>query len=103
MKQAHVAESYTAYLEGALPEPGDHGQPNPEQATMDREANTLLAQALEELPAQDRALLALRYRQGLSDSEVSEATGMPVNTVKTRIFRARGTLRERLSPLSEEG
>ena len=44
-------------------------------------------------------LLDLRYREGLSHSEVSEVTGIPVNTVKTRVFRARGYLKNILSPL----
>jgi RNA polymerase sigma-70 factor (ECF subfamily) len=77
----------------------DEGAPSPEQQTEAKEAGELLARAMDELPAQDRVLLELRYREGLSDSEVSEATGMPVNTVKTRIFRARGRLRSWLAPL----
>jgi RNA polymerase sigma-70 factor (ECF subfamily) len=72
---------------------------SPEQSAEESEAAALLARAVEELPAQDRALLDLRYREGLSDAEVSEATGMPVNTVKTRLFRARARLRGWLAPL----
>jgi len=79
----------------------DPARPNPEQETERNEALALLARALAELPAQDRALLDLRYREGLSDAEVAEATGMPVNTVKTRIFRARARLRGWLAPLLE--
>jgi RNA polymerase sigma-70 factor, ECF subfamily len=71
---------------------------NPEEMAASTEAADLLARALQDLPAQDRALLDLRYREGLSDAEVSEATGMPVNTVKTRIFRARARLRKWLTP-----
>ncbi len=83
----------------ALAEIADEGSPSPEQSAASQEAAAILARALEGLPAQDRALLDLRYREGLSDAEVSEATGMPVNTVKTRIFRARARLREWLAPL----
>ena len=72
---------------------------SPEQVAASKEAVDLLSRALQDLPAQDRALLDLRYREGLSDAEVSEATGMPVNTVKTRIFRARARLRKWLTPL----
>jgi len=79
----------------------DLARPSPEQEVERREALGLLWRALADLPAQDRALLDLRYREGLSDAEVSEATGMPVNTVKTRIFRARARLRARLAPLLE--
>ncbi len=80
----------------AVPDPA---APTPEQAAAGGEASALLLRALDDLPAQDRALLDLRYREGLSDAEVSEATGMPVNTVKTRIFRARARLRGWLAPL----
>ena len=73
--------------------------PSPEQSVQEGEAAALLARAVEGLPAQDRALLDLRYREGLSDAEVAEATGMPVNTVKTRIFRARAKLRSWLAPM----
>jgi RNA polymerase sigma-70 factor (ECF subfamily) len=82
----------------------DEDGPSPEQSSASQEAVRLLSKALQDLTAQDRALLDLRYREGLSDAEVSEATGMPVNTVKTRIFRARARLREWLAPfLSESG
>jgi len=80
----------------------DERSPSPEAKLAESEANRLLATALADLSAQDRALLDLRYREGLSDSEVAEATGMHVNTVKTRIFRARARLRGWLTPLLGE-
>lgn len=76
----------------------DDRAPSPEDGAATGESTALVLRALHELPAQDRALLDLRYREGLSDTEVAEATGMPVNTVKTRIFRARRRLREWLAP-----
>lgn len=79
-----------------LPDPGS---PNPERMAQHSEASEILELALSELSAQDQALIAMRYHQGLSDSEVAEATDMPVNTVKTRLFRARNKLKKRLSPL----
>ena len=44
-------------------------------------------------------LLDPRYREGLSVSEVADVVGMPANTVKTRVFRARRYLKAILSPL----
>lgn len=76
----------------------DSAEPGPEVAAEEREEGDLLITAMEKLPAQDRALLVMRYREGLTDVEVAEATGMPVNTVKTRLFRARQVLRRRLAP-----
>jgi RNA polymerase sigma-70 factor (ECF subfamily) len=89
-----------AIIEGEdrlLAVPDDRAR-SPEEHAAAGEATALVLRALGDLPAQDRALLDLRYREGLSDAEVAEATGMPVNTVKTRIFRARGRLREWLAP-----
>ncbi|MBI4952147.1 MAG: sigma-70 family RNA polymerase sigma factor [Myxococcales bacterium] len=73
---------------------------DPERQAAASEEDALVEGFLGELAAQDRALLLLRYRDGLSDSEVAEATGMSVGTVKTRIFRARARLREQLAPLT---
>ena len=63
------------------------------------EEKAMVVAALERLAAQNRVLLDLRYREGLSASEVGDVVGMPANTVKTRVFRARGYLKVILSPL----
>jgi RNA polymerase sigma-70 factor (ECF subfamily) len=83
----------------ALPDP----RRDPEHGAAGREEEALLERCLDELSAQDRALVELRYREGLSDTEVAEVTGMAVGTVKTRLFRARAALREQLAPLMRGG
>jgi RNA polymerase sigma factor (sigma-70 family) len=81
---------------------GDDGAGGPDRGAEEHEAETLVDEALERLSAQDRALVTLRYREGLSDAELAEATGMPLGTVKTRLFRARAVLRRLLAPAMEE-
>ena len=76
----------------------DPGAADPERAAQRGETRELIETLMDHLSAQDRALMVLRYREGLADAEVAEATGMPVNTVKTRIFRARARLRTGLAP-----
>jgi RNA polymerase sigma factor (sigma-70 family) len=88
---------------GRLDEVLDSRAPDPEAEAARRQAERHLGAAFSDLSAQDRALLTLRYRDGLSDAEVAEATGMPVNTVKTRIFRAKGRMRTCLAPLLQDG
>ena len=81
----------------------DAGDPGPELQAAGKEAQELVVEALGRLSAQDQALVDLRYREGLSDAEVAEATGMPVGTVKTRLHRARGKLRKMLSAVFKGG
>lgn len=69
---------------------------SPEQQAGARESTVVLDGLINAMSAQDRALVLMRYREGMSDAELAEATGMPVNTVKTRIFRARSWLRRQM-------
>jgi len=48
------------------------------------------------LPEGWRTVVALRYTEGLAVAEIAEALDLPVNTVKTRLFRSRAALRESL-------
>jgi RNA polymerase sigma-70 factor (ECF subfamily) len=61
----------------------------------------VLAQALERalaaLPVEQREILVMRHRLGLSHAEIVEALGVPSGTVKSRIARALAALRERVA------
>jgi RNA polymerase sigma factor (sigma-70 family) len=57
---------------------------------------------LSSLPPDQRAALALFYREGLTVSEIAEALAIPVGTVKTRLFHARRTLRRFLQEMKDE-
>lgn len=52
--------------------------------------------ALRRLPPERRALLALRYADGLTDAAIAEAMGIPKGTVKSRMHAAREELRAAL-------
>jgi RNA polymerase sigma factor (sigma-70 family) len=54
---------------------------------------TLLA-AVNELPEDQRTVIALRFFVGLSEAEVAEALSLPTGTVKSRSARALERLRE---------
>ena len=53
-----------------------------------------VARALRSLPADDRALLALRYLADLEIEDVARALGVPAGTVKSRLSRLLVRLRE---------
>jgi RNA polymerase sigma-70 factor, ECF subfamily len=57
--------------------------------------------ALRELPEEQREVLDLGYFQGLSQTEIADATGQPLGTVKTRMRLAMQKLREPLSMYRE--
>jgi RNA polymerase sigma-70 factor (ECF subfamily) len=52
-----------------------------------------LREALDELDVERRQLLLLVYVQGLPQQEVAEVLGIPLGTVKSRLFHARRKLR----------
>jgi RNA polymerase sigma-70 factor, ECF subfamily len=56
-----------------------------------------LREAIAELAPGDALLLRLRYEQDLTQPRVAHLAGMPEGTVKIRLHRIRGRLRERLS------
>jgi len=55
--------------------------------------------AIEALPPDLRTALTLREIEGLTYEEIAEAMDCPIGTVRSRIFRAREAIAERLRPL----
>lgn len=60
------------------------------------ERRRLVAEALADLEVEQRALLVLRDIRGLEYEQIAEVLGVPLGTVKSRIFRARAALRAEL-------
>ena len=87
--------------EDALPD-GHAEMPSPAagplQGVLDAEARAMLDQALERLPAAQRAVFCLRVFEELSYREIAESLGISLGTVMSRLSRAREKLREALTP-----
>ncbi|WP_062464405.1 RNA polymerase sigma factor [Demequina soli] len=62
-----------------------------------------LAEALRALPSGTAALVALTVLEGCSVAEAAAATGLSVGAAKTRLSRARATLRDALPDLDPAG
>ena len=71
--------------------------PDPSQDLEGSELREHVRSALRELPAEQREVLELGYFSGLSQTEIADATGQPLGTVKTRMRLAMQKLREPLS------
>ena len=77
--------------------------PNPEALLLKREADELLARALQRIPEERRAALLLQMDHGLPYADIAAILGWSVAKVKIEIHRARLKLRSVLSSyLGEE-
>jgi len=63
---------------------------------VERDVRRRVAEAVAELAAEHREVLVLKEYEGLTFAEIAEVTGLPLSTVKTRLYRALGALRGRL-------
>lgn len=71
---------------------------NPEQAYSRAQVRSLVERELVGLPPAYRLAVTLRDLEQLSTEEAAAALSIPVNTLKTRLFRGRLMLREALAP-----
>lgn len=72
------------------------GASDPARAYAQKELATRLSRALSHLPFDQRTVVVLREIDGLSYEEIAEAAGLNVGTVKSRLARARESLRSAL-------
>jgi RNA polymerase sigma-70 factor (ECF subfamily) len=72
----------------------ESSNPTPEQDHQQREWRAEIDIVVKRLPAPYRELIVLRHSQDLSYDEIAEVTGLPLGTVKNRLFRAREMMRE---------
>ncbi len=70
----------------------------PEETAMQRDIRRDIDHALESLDPEQRAVVELAYFGGLSQSEISAQTGVPLGTVKSRVRLAMRHLRRALDP-----
>lgn len=68
----------------------------PEQESEKRERCSEIEAVVHLLPASYRELIVLRHSHDLSYDEIAEVTGLPLGTVKNRLFRAREAMRDEL-------
>ncbi len=70
----------------------------PEHQMMSRQIAETVNQTLQELPEELRTAITLREIDGSSYEEIAQIMNCPIGTVRSRIFRAREAIAERLRP-----
>ncbi|HNB53384.1 MAG TPA: sigma-70 family RNA polymerase sigma factor [Anaerolineales bacterium] len=81
-------------LDEEFEEPAPH--PGPEALLIAKQQAATVRAALLALPAHYRAVIELRHFQELEYDEMAKMLQLPMNTVKSHLFRARKMLAERL-------
>jgi RNA polymerase sigma-70 factor (ECF subfamily) len=96
-RRRSVARADRLTLRVAEVRPSGDAAPSPEAAALLEEERELLIRALNALREEDRLVVGYRYLLGLSEAETAEALGVPKGTVKSRLARSLGRLREALA------
>ncbi|MGH9601427.1 MAG: RNA polymerase sigma factor [Terriglobales bacterium] len=72
------------------------GQASPERVLLAREETRAVAQIVDHLPARQREVFLLRFVEELTLEEIAQATDLEVGTVKSHLFRALTTVRQKI-------
>jgi RNA polymerase sigma-70 factor, ECF subfamily len=71
----------------------------PENLLMSKQVAGVVNAAMEQLPEELRTAITLREIEGLSYEDIAEIMNCPIGTVRSRIFRAREAIAEKLKPM----
>lgn len=75
----------------------------PESELMSKQVAQTVNKTLDSLPEELRTAIILREIEGLSYEDIASMMGCPIGTVRSRIFRAREAIAEKLRPLLGTG
>jgi RNA polymerase sigma-70 factor (ECF subfamily) len=87
--------------EGDLERQIEDEAPTPADEAEARERQAVVESAIDRLPEYQRAMIVMYHGEGLAYEEIAEALDLPIGTVKSRLNRARLSLREQLFPNEE--
>jgi RNA polymerase sigma-70 factor (ECF subfamily) len=73
----------------------------PERMLFSKEIGETVNAAMESLPEELRTAITLREIEGMSYEDIAKMMDCPIGTVRSRIFRAREAVAEKLRPLLE--
>ena len=77
-------------------------QDQPPQIAERRERQRIVVEALGRLDPDYRAVLVMRDIEGFDYQQMADVLGLPLGTLKSRLFRARLAMRDELAPYLED-
>ncbi len=101
-KEKKNKNNVSLYVENSVGEeaeidiPDTSASSNPEQTAVKNEAKDIIYNALDEISNEHKEIIILRDIDGYTYEEISEMLGLEYGTVKSRLFRARESLRKKL-------
>jgi RNA polymerase sigma-70 factor (ECF subfamily) len=99
-RKKEYSESEILSSEGASVDIFDiPGGDSPEEILAANNLREMIFESLSNLPEDIRTAISLREFEGLSYEEISEVLDCPIGTVRSRIFRGREIIQEKISPL----
>jgi RNA polymerase sigma-70 factor, ECF subfamily len=75
----------------------------PEAELMSKQIAATVNLTMEQLPEELRTAITLREIEGMSYEDIANVMNCPIGTVRSRIFRARETIADKLRPLLDTG
>jgi RNA polymerase sigma-70 factor (ECF subfamily) len=75
----------------------------PESELITKQIAETVNKSMNELPADLREAIMLREIEGMSYEDIADAMGCPIGTVRSRIFRAREAISEKIKPMLDVG
>lgn len=72
---------------------------SPEQQLLSQERESAVRKAVEELPWRQRIVVLLYYMEEQPLGRIAEITGLPLGTVKSRLYHARKELQQKLEDM----
>ena len=79
------------------------GMETPERQLLNQDIVDTIHSTIEKLPEEMRTAIMLREFEDMSYEEIAEVMDCPVGTVRSRIFRARDAINNKLTPLLDNG
>lgn len=75
---------------------------SPEREALADELKSTIYMAIDDLPSDLREAITLREIEGLSYEDIAAVMDCPIGTVRSRIFRAREAIDEKLEPILDD-